>query len=172
MKKIISKEAFLQGLVLADYHSGEHVNSQEFLDFEKWLEDIHFQQENDAEFLGMYFPDHLFDEPDEDDVAEFFEFSLEDPSLRLQKYKFDKNISSEERKKYREYFINCAFENGDYPTVVISEISDGEKSIFYFGTVKGYSFEGLETEDLGVFSTIEIGKNNLFLDGEFIGDPG
>jgi len=170
LKKIISTENFEQGLAFAHNHAKGNVDAQVFLDFGEWLENINFKQEDDAEFLGMYFPNHLFEEPDEDGIAEFFETFLENPDFRLHKFDFDKKISVEERKKYREYFIDRAFEGGDYPAVVVSEISDGERSIFYFGTVKGYSFEGIETEDLGVFPSVEIGKKNLFPDGEFVGD--
>lgn len=165
MKKLISQEQFQQGLAFANAHGGDNVSAHTFVSFEEWLDDIDFEREYDTEYHAHYFPDHLFTDISPSDFEEFIECTEDDPELRLARFDRDGVITESERLAYRQFFIDSACENGDYPAVFTCEISDGASSIYYFGTRRGHSFEGLYCEDLGVFLTLEEGDKVLFSDG-------
>lgn len=165
MKKLISQEQFQQGLAFANAHGGDNVSAHTFVSFEEWLDDIELEREYDTEYHAHYFPDHLFTDISPSDFEEFIECTEDDPELRLAMFGRDGVITEAEQQAYREFFIDRACENGDYPAVFTCEISDGASSIYYFGTRRGHSFEGLYCEDLGVFLTLEEGDKVLFSDG-------
>lgn len=166
MTKIISPDLFKQGLAFAHEHGGDaNVSAHMFVSFEKWLDDIDFEREYDTDYHGHYFPDDLFTDISPSDFEDFIVCTEEYPELRLARFDRDGIITEAERQAYRESFISNACENGDYPAVFTCEISDGANSVYYFGTRRGHSFEGLYCEDLGVFLTLEQGNKVLFSNG-------
>mgnify|MGYP000296987308 CR=1 FL=1 len=164
MRKLIPANLLERGLAIAASNSGDTVISRIFLDFDVWLEDAEFDRDHDTEFFGVFFPNSEFDEIDEDKIQEYFESTLDEPESRLLRYRLGEKLTDEEITGYKDTLISNAYA-GNYPGIYYGEISDGSRSIFYFGTRMGSSWEGIRYEDLGIFLSMEQAKKILFSDG-------
>jgi hypothetical protein len=165
VKKIIPKELFEQGLAFAASNNDRSVITRAFLDVDEWLEATGFDRDYDTEFFGKYFPDDMFEHIDDYAIQEYFETTLDDPEARLLEYRAGKGLSTDELENYKEKFISNAYESGDYPGIYCGDISDGNRSIYYFGTRTGYSWEGISYEDYGIFLSEQDAIKILFNDG-------
>ena len=138
-------------------------------DQKKILEEIGFEIESDCDnYIGKYFPDEEWKNPDPDHVYEFFERSLSDYEPRYQKFLKSPILSLDELERFKNWRKTEYEENEWYPGIFIGTVKFNKLELIVFSSRRGSGWEGLEIDLLGIFENREEGESVLFSEGEIL----
>lgn len=133
------------------------------------LDDLGFDLGSDCDnYIGKYFPDNEWKNPDPDRVYEFFERTLLDYEPRYQKFLKSPMLSLDELESFKDLRKTDYEENEWYPGIFIGTVKFNQSELIVFSSRRGSGWEGLEIDLLGIFETREDGESVLFVDGEII----
>ena len=154
----ISRELFDQ---IKKYQLGPSVMNRGHEDI---IDSVDFDLMNDCEdFVDQVFPDGLFDEdeydwdnPDQDDVLEFFQETLDDPWFRMDKYRKDKKLSLSEVPEFRDFMINKPipdYESEEGMFIYKGKLTCESDCLYVYTERQGHSWEGVRVSLLGIFES-------------------
>ena len=129
------------------------------------LDDIGFDLESDCDnYIGKYFPDEEWKNPDPDSIFEFFERTLEDYESRHDKFLRSPILSLEELERFRELRKVEYEENEGYPSTWTGSIEFEDRKLVVF--ISRWNDD--DNKLLGIFKTRKEGELTLFSDGEIL----
>ena len=132
---------------------------------EQILDEIGFHLGSDCDnYIGKYFPDEEWKNPDPDSIYEFFEKTIEDYELRHKKFLRSPILSLEELERFRELKKVEYEENEGYPSTWTGSIQFEDFELVVF--VSRWNDD--DNKLLGVFHTRDQGELTLFSDGEIL----
>jgi len=132
---------------------------------EQILDDIGFDLESDCDnYIGKYFPDKEWKNPDPDSISEFFERTLEDCESRHDKFLRSPILSLEELGRFRELRQVEYEENEGYPSTWTGSIEFEDRELVVFTS----RWNDDDNKLLGIFKTRKEGELTLFSDGEIL----
>ena len=150
-----------------DFNQIESVlgENSSFPNQEQILDDIGFDLQSDCDnYIGKYFPDEEWKNPDPDSIFEFFERTLEDYESRHDKFLRSPILSLEELGRFRELRKVEYEENEGYPSTWTGSIEFEDRKLVVF--ISRWNDD--DNKLLGIFKTRKEGELTLFSDGEIL----
>ena len=150
-----------------DFNQIESVlgENSSFPNQEQILDDIGFDLQSDCDnYIGKYFPDEEWKNPDPDSIFEFFERTLEDYGSRHDKFLRSPILSLEELGRFRELRKVEYEENEGYPSTWTGSIEFEDRKLVVF--ISRWNDD--DNKLLGIFKTRKEGELTLFSDGEIL----
>lgn len=162
----VDYDLFQQGLAVLSENYDGWINRGGISDQVEWVEklDVDLLDDDHFSFTGFFVHKDNWENPCESDISEFLECLIDEPEFRLLKFNFDKKLSKKETELFKEWIIEHYTDPEYAEGIYTGEIECDDKKIVIFTSRRGSSFEGVDTEVLGVFRSIDEGKKFMFED--------
>ena len=166
----IKREQFEVGKTLLSKSDGGWVNRGGISEQVQWVDNLNIDLLDDDIFhySGVFVHKDCWENPEDTDIEEFLEIYLEDPEFRLLKFNFDGKLSKKETELFKTWIIDHHTDPEYAEGIYVGTFTHGDEQLVVVTSRRGHSWEGVETEVLGIFETFDEGKKFMFEDnGEF-----
>lgn len=139
--------------------------TSEFPEQSQLIDKINFELGSDCDnYIGKYFPDAEWKNPDLNSVYEFFEETLVDYESRYEEFLINPSLTPEELKEFIQEKKTDYEEGESFPSTWAGRITYKDSQVWVF--VSRWHSE--DNELVGIFESIETGLEVLYPDGEML----
>ena len=143
---------------------GGWMNRIGFPEQHKWFDSLNVDMLDDEifRFAGIFVHRDCWEKPDDSDVQDFLECQLEDPEFRLLKFNFDGKLSQKENELFKNWIVEHYSDPEYSEGIYVATFTHDKEKLEVVTSRRGHSWEGVQTEILGIFQDFDEGKSFMF----------